>query len=135
MTPLDALPAEFRDAVRHAARMHGVSHEALVGEAWICATAGKTTVVFQSRVRRELAAQFSASRLAHAAEVWEDVYRGAAIPGEEPGEEPAPALSTREIALADGIGIRAAQIRRKKWLEKQRRAIESGQLLLLGGAQ
>ncbi len=134
MTPLDALPAEFRDAVRHAARMHGVSIESLVGEAWICATAGKTTVFFQSRVRRELHAPASAARLAEAATVWDGIYQPPALPGEEPEPEPemlAP-LSTGEIAARDRVTIRAVQIRRKKWIEKQKVALASGQLDLFG---
>ncbi|MBU2789994.1 hypothetical protein HF288_08295 [Acidithiobacillus caldus] len=137
MTPraLDALPAEFRDAVRQAARMHGVSIESLVGEAWICATSGKTIDFFQSRIRREHAAPFSRSRLEDIAAVWEASYQPPEIPGGPVDEaEPAAILSTREIAARDGVTIRAAQIRRKKWLAKQRLAIESGQRDLFGGA-
>jgi hypothetical protein len=130
---LESLPKNFRDAIFLAAQMHHVAPETLVGEAWICATSGKTTNFFQSRIRREHAAPFSRSRLEDIAAVWEASYQAAAIPG-DPVDEAAPAaaiLSTREIAARDGVTIRAAQIRRKKWAEKQRHAIESGQLSLL----
>jgi hypothetical protein len=44
-------------------------------------------------------------------------------------------LSTGEIAARDRVTIRAVQIRRKKWIEKQKVALASGQLDLFGGAR
>lgn len=130
----------WQAAVFRAAQIHNVPPEWLVGEAWICSSTGKTTDFFQSRVRRELRAQFSAARLAEAAAVWDEICQPPAIPGEETDPDPRaerPArLSTREVAEREGITQRAAQIRRKKWFEKQRLAIDTGQgqLLLFGGA-
>jgi len=133
MTPaICILPPAWQDAVRQAARMHGVSIESLVGEAWICATSGKTIDFFQSRVRRELHAPASAARLAEAATVWASFYETPALPGEEAEPEMRAPLSTGEIAARDRVTIRAVQIRRKKWIEKQKVALASGQLDLFG---
>ncbi len=138
MTPaICILPPAWQDAVVRAAQMHRVPPDELIGDAWICATTGKTTRYFQSRVRRELHAPASAARLAEAATVWDGIYQPPALPGEEPEPEPemlAP-LSTGEIAARDRVTIRAVQIRRKKWIEKQKVALASGQLDLFGGAR